>query len=193
MVQANQDYNLQQVLHIEVLLDGRKDSEKRAQHKTSKDRDSDPNMDRVTKFLDDHPTAKIIPVINTHSLAELGGFVWGGTDPSSFVTCYMFEVSISLCPMQHGLTRHMHRYLKTVSQQRSGNTYRPTRRSRTTIGLSFSISHVGQPFKILAHAIICTRGRFHYSTICLSYPTSYIVTRQMQFCRLPRIRPLWVI
>lgn len=62
-------------------------------------------MDNLAKFLADYPTAKIIIVLNTHSLRESGAFVWGGTDPTNYLTCYMFEVSMSLYPMQHVLTQ----------------------------------------------------------------------------------------
>jgi hypothetical protein len=52
-------------------------------------------------FLDTHPTAKIVIIIDTHCL-ENGAFVWRGCDPVSFEACYMPEVSTkSLCAMQN--------------------------------------------------------------------------------------------
>ena len=87
-----------QIYHVEVLLDGKTDKEKRGAR----------TDDRLNAFLMNHPTAKIIIIVNTHSLDESGAFVWGGTNPRNYLTCYMFEVGVPLYPTWPMLTSDTH-------------------------------------------------------------------------------------
>jgi hypothetical protein len=50
---------------------------------------------QVADFLDQHTTAKIVVVIDTHCLEETGGFIYEGTTPESYAACNMSQVSIS--------------------------------------------------------------------------------------------------
>ena len=43
-------------------------------------------------FLDGHPLAKIVVVIDTHSESN-GSFIWGGNSPETYKTCSMNDVS----------------------------------------------------------------------------------------------------
>lgn len=47
----------------------------------------------ISHFLDEHPTAKIIVVVDTHCLQETGGFIWCGTGPESYRSCGLYDVS----------------------------------------------------------------------------------------------------
>ena len=47
----------------------------------------------VSNFLDQHPTAKIIVIIDTHCIQETGGFLWRGTDSESYQSCSLYDVS----------------------------------------------------------------------------------------------------
>ena len=93
-------------MYLEVLLDGWKEAEKRVKavgkkgkatkHHAAGGTDVVENlsMKELAEFLDVHPFAKIIIIINTHSLDETGAFVWGGTTPADFKTCYMHPVCV---------------------------------------------------------------------------------------------------
>ena len=47
----------------------------------------------VTNFLDQHRTAKIIVVVDTHCIQETGGFLWYGHDANTYQSCSLYEVS----------------------------------------------------------------------------------------------------
>src|SRR5579872_7244378 len=47
---------------------------------------------KAERFLDDHPRAKIVVVIDTHA-SDNGAFVWKGSDDDTFEACFMLEVS----------------------------------------------------------------------------------------------------
>jgi hypothetical protein len=49
------------------------------------------------EFLDRHPTAKIVVIIDTHS-AENGGFIYEGNSPGNYQMCFMLEVSLIHLP-----------------------------------------------------------------------------------------------
>lgn len=48
----------------------------------------------AAELLQQNPTAKIVIVIDTHCLDETGGFIWSGTEPSTFEACSLKEVRI---------------------------------------------------------------------------------------------------
>lgn len=49
----------------------------------------------VSAFLTGHPTAKIIVIVDTHSIQETGTFLWNGTRAEDYESCSLFAVSIS--------------------------------------------------------------------------------------------------
>ena len=53
----------------------------------------------AASFLAEHPTAKIVVVVNTHCLKN-GKLVWKGTNTISYEACDMDEVSV-ICPINH--------------------------------------------------------------------------------------------
>jgi hypothetical protein len=46
------------------------------------------------RFLQDHPTAKIVVIVDTHCL-DNGAFVYAGDSPDSYLGCMLPEVSTS--------------------------------------------------------------------------------------------------
>ena len=48
--------------------------------------------EEISLFLDRHRTAKIVVVIDTHSLTESGRFACGGVDDQSMEVCSLWEV-----------------------------------------------------------------------------------------------------
>ena len=48
--------------------------------------------EEISLFLDRHRTAKIVVVIDTHSLTESGRFVCGEIDDQSLESCTMWQV-----------------------------------------------------------------------------------------------------
>jgi hypothetical protein len=59
---------------------------------------SDP-VGEAERFLKRFPTAKIVIILDTHSV-ENGAFVWSGSSPETYRTCYMLEVRARL-PATH--------------------------------------------------------------------------------------------
>jgi hypothetical protein len=55
--------------------------------------EGDHPQDEAVDFLDRHPTAKIVVVIDTHCLEETGGFIFKGNTPETYAACSMAEVS----------------------------------------------------------------------------------------------------
>ena len=53
----------------------------------------------AASFLAEHPTAKIVVVVDTHCLKN-GKLVWKGTNTISYKACDMDEVSV-ICPINH--------------------------------------------------------------------------------------------
>jgi hypothetical protein len=51
--------------------------------------------DMAGDFLDCHPTAKIVVIIDTHCLEETGGFIYKGNTPDTYEACSMEEVSLT--------------------------------------------------------------------------------------------------
>lgn len=49
-------------------------------------------VERAEQFLKKNKTAKIVIVLDTHC-AENGAFVWTGTSPATYRSCFMLEVS----------------------------------------------------------------------------------------------------
>ena len=45
------------------------------------------------QFLEEFPNAKIVVIIDTHSLED-GRFLWTGKNPTTFQSCYLAEVII---------------------------------------------------------------------------------------------------
>ena len=85
-----------QIRLLEVLLDGSRHGRVNTTQGVGR-----VDANEAGTFLDTHPTAKIIIIIDAHCL-ENGAFVWTGNDPVSFQGCYMPEVSTkSLCAMQN--------------------------------------------------------------------------------------------
>lgn len=47
----------------------------------------------VSDFLDLHPTAKIIVVVDTHSVDGTGGFLWNSKETGEIESCSLYDVS----------------------------------------------------------------------------------------------------
>src|SRR5882757_2533625 len=47
---------------------------------------------RAERFLEEHPMAKIVIIIDTHSM-ENGFFIWTGNSPEDYRACSLLEVS----------------------------------------------------------------------------------------------------
>jgi hypothetical protein len=48
--------------------------------------------DDVGDFLDQHTTAKIVVIVDTHCLEETGSFIYKGSTPETYEACRMKEV-----------------------------------------------------------------------------------------------------
>ena len=100
-------------MYLEVFLDGWKESEKCTKNVRKKGKATkrhaagDMNivenlsMKELAEFLNDHPLAKIIIIINTHSLNQTGAFMWGGTTAVDYKTCYMYPVCVHVHSMPY--------------------------------------------------------------------------------------------
>ena len=49
---------------------------------------------RAAKFMEVHPTAKIVVIVDTHA-ADNGYFVWVGDTPDDFRSCSLLEVGVA--------------------------------------------------------------------------------------------------
>ena len=49
--------------------------------------------DEAGNFLDQHTTARIVVIIDTHCLEETGAFIYKGSTPDSYEACCIEEVS----------------------------------------------------------------------------------------------------
>lgn len=79
---------------MDVSLEGKLEQTKVFTHANNMCPADDP-IQEVTKFLGKHTTAKIIVVIDTHSL-ENGRFVYTGDTPGTYEACSLFEVCTQL-------------------------------------------------------------------------------------------------
>ena len=49
---------------------------------------------QVVEFLGQHPTAKIVFIVDTHCLEETGLFLWAGQDATNYQTSTLLDVSL---------------------------------------------------------------------------------------------------
>lgn len=61
----------------------------------------------VRTFLNAHPTARIIVVVDTHCLEDSGAFIWKGDTPDTYEGRSLLEVCTENCGLGHHLTVHL--------------------------------------------------------------------------------------
>lgn len=65
----------------------------------------------VLDFLEMHPLARIIVVVDTHCFQESGGFIWMGHDTDTYLGCTLWEVSSGLPQIALGGMANMYSFI----------------------------------------------------------------------------------
>jgi hypothetical protein len=94
------------------------------------------DISHVERFLKDHEMAKIVIVIDTHSMPN-GSLVWTGDSAEEYRTCNLSEVSRILRSLVYFASSCHHRFSGIACPKESISIYRmQTTRRSTTIGSS---------------------------------------------------------
>jgi len=88
--------------------------------------------DMAARFLELHPTAKIVFIIDTHCLDETGSFIFIGNSPESYRACTMAEVSTTCVWTAVASVLHIGRLSAAASHKGCASSYPTLRKPLST-------------------------------------------------------------